>query len=572
MCAWLTRPAGGVFLALAVGCVGKISGPTDQIPVPPPFNPGPGGNLYAPCTDPTALTPTDRLTRITNIQYANSVHDALGVTVDITSFPQDPSVGGFNNNSSTLQPTDLIVRQWNSSAEAIAAQIVGDPTLLSNVAPCSAGQTLACFNSFVATVGQKLYRRPLTSTQLTALEGAWTQSSPLYPSGSQYQKSVQMALEAMLQSPSFLYRAELSTTPDSSGGYALDSYEVAEKLAFALWASGPDDTLLAAASTGALSSPAQIRAQAQRMLQDPRAHAVMRDYYSQWLTLPTYLNLGRDPTLYPSFNSAMGPDLQNEAESFLEDLTFDSAGTFADVYTSPFTYIDGPLATLYGLSGISGTTFQKVSLDPTQRAGMLTQLGFLASHSYADSDSPISRGAFVLKRLMCANFNPPGGINFMLPPVSATLKTTRQRVDQHTSSPSCQLCHGIINPIGYSFEHYDGVGQWRLQDNGVDVDSSGALPTYDAIPHISLEQPPLPTVAVADAIGMGQQLAVHPTAQLCFAANWQTYLYDRLYSAQDACQIQNLQKSLATNGYTLQQLLVDLTSARQFTSRAQATP
>jgi len=335
----------------------------------------------------------------------------------------------------------------------------------------------------------------------------------------------------------------------------------------------PDDTLLAAAASGDLATADQVRAQASRMLQDAKARTMMRDFYYQWLLLSAESNLSRVQSLYPNFNAAMGADLQEESQRFLEDLTFDSQGTFQDIWTKSHTYMDGPLATLYGQSGITGTTFQRVDLDPTKRAGLLTQLGFLATQSYADIDSPIHRGAYVLKRLMCAQFSPPGGINVVLPPVSATLKTTRQRVESHTADATCQMCHGVINPIGYSFEHYDAVGEYRDLDNGEPVDSSGAMPAKNAVDALTfdvLNANKLPKTAVADAIGLSAQMAQHESAQKCFAAMWLRYLYSRLDFNEDACEIDALQSKIAAGGYSLNDVMADLVSARAFRVRAEA--
>jgi hypothetical protein len=564
-------------LAFALSaCTGAITLPKPVTPVTPTGPDYVGGDgLHAKCVSPDAVAGGDRLARLSTTQYLNIVQDVLGVTAtDATSFPVDPSSGGFNNNRNVLMPTDVLVLDWNRSAEDIATAIATTPATIQAVAPCSAGQTQQCFNTFVHTVGAKLYRRPLSSAQETALQGAWTAAGPLYTSGTQYEKAVRMAVEAMLQSPSFLYRAELSDALDSEGGIPLDGYEVAERLSFALWNSSPDDQLTAAAANGSLGTADGVHTQAARMLLDQKARTMMRDFYYQWLLLSAESNLSRAASLYPNFNSAMGADLQEETQRFLEDLTFDSGGTFQDIWTANHTFIDGPLASLYGISGITGTTFQRVDLDPTHRAGLLTQPGFLATQAYADIDSPIHRGAYILKRLMCAQFSPPGGINVVLPPVSATLKTTRERVAEHTSAPSCQMCHGVINPIGYSFEHYDAVGQYRDVDNGEMVDSSGAMPTKVAVDALTFDvtrATSLGSTPVADAIGLSQQMAQHESAQKCFTAMWLRYLYSRLDFAEDACEIDAEQAKIAAGGYSLTDVIADLTAARAFRVRAEVT-
>jgi hypothetical protein len=562
---------------LLVGCQGMIEMPVpggDPTPVVTPPGQIPdnhGGSVASKCVSPDALGPSDRLSRLTHIQYGNIVRDVLGLPADIAGFAQDSASGGFTNNASALLPNDRLVRDWNRSAEALAEQVATTATALNTLAPCAAGQTQACFNTFVDKVGYKLYRRPLSAAQKTKLQTAWTAAGPIYSSGTQYQKAVRMAIEAMLQSPAFLYRAELSSTMDPKGGIPLNGFEIGERLSFALWSSGPDDALLAAAAAGALATPAGIQTQARRLLADPKARTVMRDFYFQWLRLSGYSDLMRSATLFPNFNTALAGPMQEEALRFLEDLTFDTNGNFKDFYTAPHTFVNAPLAKLYGLNGITGNAFERVELDPKTRGGLLTQLGFLASNAYVDADSPIHRGAFVLKRLMCEEFHPPGGISVMLPPVSADLKTTRQRVASHTGAKSCQVCHSSINAVGFTFEHYDAVGQWRDQDNGVPVDASGALPSPAALVDIT-QAAMFPNQPVADVLELGAQLAAHETAQKCFSAMWLRYLYSRLDYPEDACQVEDLSKKLALGTYPLKDLVVDLVSARAFTTRTEATP
>ncbi len=561
----------GALALLLVACDGTITLPIDPLVPAEPQLPT-GNSIQQKCVDPNLIPQTVRLSRLTHVQYRNVVLDALGVTAQTDSFTPDAASGGFTNNAAQLQVTETLVKDWNRSAEDMAAQIVGTAALLNQVAPCSGGQTQACFNAFVASAGQKLYRKPLTASQLSKLQTAWTAAGPLYATGTQFQKAVQMALEAMLQSVSFLYRVEHSTATGSNGAVALSSDELAEKLALSLWASAPDAALFAAASQRQLETPAGVATQALRMLGDARARAVMRDFYNQWLGLAAYDNISKNGTVYPTWSASgvTGADLREEQQRFFEDLTFDSNGTFKDIFTAGYTFMNGPIAALYKQSGISGATFQRVTLDMTQRKGLLTQPGFLAANAYNDSDSPIHRGAFVLKKLMGATFTPPPGIDFTLPPLSATLKTTRERIAEKTKAEGCQVCHGAINPVGFSFEHYDGIGQWRDQDNSVTVDTSGSLPTPEAMVDPTKWKMFTP-IAVTDALELQDKLAEHETLQACFIAMWLRYLEQRLDGAEDACAVQEIRGKLCTQGYTLKNVIADIVSSRAFLNRAEET-
>ncbi len=560
-----------LMLTLLAGCEGVIAtGTGSPVVDPEPVLPQ-GGGITAQCTDPNLIAPTVRLARLTHVQYGNIVRVALGVTAQTGQFAQDAASGGFVNNAASLSPSTRLVGDWNRSAEELASQIVTSQQLLAAVAPCASGQTKACFDAFVVSVGKKLYRRPLTSSQATKLQAAWTQAGPLYETGTQYAKAVRMALEAMLQSPSFIYRAELSDVADATGAVALNGNEIAERLALAIWSSTPDDLLFAAAADGRLATRDGVAAEAKRMLGDAQARPIVRDFYEQWLGLRETHDLFKVPAVYPAFNAAIGPDLQEETERYLEELTFDPARTFKDLYTADFTYMNGAVAALYGQTNVQGTAFQRVALDPTRRKGLLTQPSFLATQAYPDSDSPIHRGAYVLKRLMCAQFSPPGGIDFTLPAVSAALKTTRDRITEKTKTEGCMACHGALNPVGFSFEHYDGIGKWRDTDNGVTVNSSGALPTPAGMKDVTKWKANPPT-NVDGALQLQDALAEHDTARRCFSVMWLSYLEGRLDGPQDACEVERLSDGMAKGELSLQDVLVDLVSSRAFTHRASETP
>ncbi|MBL8949906.1 MAG: DUF1592 domain-containing protein [Myxococcaceae bacterium] len=552
------------------GCEAVITPGAGSDPVAVPELPQ-GGGITAQCTDPNLIAPTVRLARLTHVQYGNLVRVALGVTAQTGQFGQDAASGGFTNNAAALAPSSRLVGDWNRSAEELAAQVSSSAQLLAAVAPCAGGQTKACFDTFVVTTGKKLYRKPLTAAQATKLQTAWSLAGPLYDTGTQYAKAVRMALEAMLQSPAFLYRAELSDLADATHAIALTNDEVAERLALSLWGSTPDDLLFAAAAEGRLATREGVAAEARRMLGDAKARPIVRDFYEQWLGLHETHDLFKVPAVYPGFDANIGPDLTEETERFVEELTFDGAHGFKDLFTAEFTYMNGPIAALYGQTGVQGAGFQRVTLDGTRRKGLLTQPSFLATQAYPDSDSPIHRGAYVLRRLMCAQFSPPGGIDFTLPSVSAQLKTTRDRIADKTKAEGCMVCHGSLNPVGFSFQHYDGIGRWRDTDNGVPVDASGGLPTPAGMVNVTKwkSNPPTP---VDGALQLQDQLADHETARRCFSVMWLNYLGGRLDGPQDACQVERLSAGMAKGELSLKDVLVDLVSSRAFTHRAEETP
>jgi len=280
----------------------------------------------------------------------------------------------------------------------------------------------------------------------------------------------------------------------------------------------------------------------------PAAHDTVRDFHHQWLNLDVYANkLTKDPA-YPTVTPALAPVLAGETERFVEDVVFTQGKGFPSLMTAPFTYANKTTAALYGVSGTFDDTLKRVDLPPTQRAGLLTQLGFLASNAYSNQSSPIHRGVFVVRRVLCGTIpDPPPNVP-QLPALGAA-QTTRQAVDMHTAGSGCAGCHhGIINPVGFGFENYDAVGKFRTMENGQTIDATGTL------------------AGTAAAIS-----AASSVAQACYAKTWLRYAFGRVESAGDACAVGVLAQSLAKDDYKVTDLLVDLTRTRAFMYRSPAS-
>ena len=219
-------------------------------------------------------------------------------------------------------------------------------------------------------------------------------------------------------------------------------------------------------------------------------------------------------------------------------------------------------APLYGLKGTFGDALQKVDLDPTQRAGLLTQVGFLSTRSFSNLSSPIHRGVFIQRRIMCAELpDPPPNIPSLPPLDGTTIKTTRQQVDQHTAPAACAGCHHqIINPLGFGLENYDAVGQYRTEENGVPVDATGTLVATAG------------NAPFTNAIEMSRAIAESPEARACYAKNWLRYTFGRSEDAGDACAIAALSAALADDAYTPVRMLVDMTRTQAFLYRGAEVP
>ena len=538
---------------------------------PSPTDPGIIGVGPTP-TDPVALSctpgdppPTTRLFRLSHTQYDNAVRALTGLDVHpSTDLPPDQDQAGFDRGMD-LEVGDALGKAYRSSAETLAAAVVGSPTAFLQVVACDPGTGDACLRSFIARFGRLAYRRALSGDEQAAYQ-ALAAKGPALVDGTAdaFHKSVQTALEAFLQSPNFLYRPELSTTQQGSL-VTLSGLEIASRLSFLIQNGPPDDTLLQAAEAGQLATSAQVADQARRLVATPAARDTVRDFHHQWLQMDAYANrLTKDPTLYPTVTPGLAPTLVAELERFVGAVTFDLGKGFPSLVTAPFTFVNQTTAPLYGLAGITGDALERVDLDPTQRAGLFTRLGFLAVNAYSNQSSPIHRGAFIQRSVLCATIpDPPPNVP-QLPPLGAT-QTTRQEVDLHTAPAACAGCHhAIINPVGFGFEHYDAVGQWRSTENGFPIDATGTLAGTAAA-----------TAGMAsftDAISESRLIAASPEARRCYATQWVRYAFGRQETTSDSCPVAAIAASLGDDSYKVTDLMVDVTRTKPFMFRAPGGP
>ncbi len=538
----------GFALILIAGCTGEIDVPINS--------PGPGGTNPKGCKN--VATPGTKLVRLTHAQYDNTVRDLLGVTVTPSAaFQKDPTFQGFNNNALGLNIADRLGRDYRRSAEDLGLQVVANAASKAKVVPCT-GSTDDCARSFIATFGRRAYRRPLTQAEKDAFFVLFKKGDSVMEGTDPFNKGVELVVETMLQTPEFLYRVELAESAPMNGLIPLTSWEIASRLSYMLWNTTPDPVMLDLAEANKLSTPEEIKAQALKMLDDARATKIVDDFHYQWLDLDKYNNLSRDPTLFPNFSAALSPMMQQETLRFISYAVFDQKAPFATLFTAPYTFVNKELAALYKLTGSYTTAaYTKVDLDPKERSGLLTQTGFLASHAYMRTDSPIHRGVFMIRRVLCLPLgDPPGNANLNLPPLMGDIKTTRQQVANHTSPAGCSGCHSRINGMGFAFENYDAVGQYRTMDNGEAVDASGTITLGGK------------SQSFANAIEFAKIVSESDEARGCYARNWMRYAYQRADAAEDECDIDAMTTKLASASYSIKEMIGDLTQNNSFRYRS----
>jgi hypothetical protein len=524
------------------------------------------GSASTGSTGSTACTPgvaaTTQIPRLTNIQYDRTVRDLLQVTGLKASSNGAPSSILATDQAGSL--TSLGWSSYKSVAEMIAAQVMADPALKGNFIKCTfSGDGTACLHETIVQFGRKAFRRPLTTEEVASFDALVAKGKQITPTGAPAEIA-EMLLYMFLISPSFLQRSEIAETSDNAGHFTLSNHEVASRLSYMLWGTTPDDVLSAAADQGQLSTPEQILSQAQRMLKMPKAHDMVSDFHRYYLLMGTntrWDNADRDPKLFPTFNKALVPVIQQETEKFFDYIVFEQNGTFKDFLTSPIAFVNAATAPLYGLDPKNfGTDLKQTTLDATQRPGFLTRLGFLNAYSAYNRTSPILRGAFITKQVLAVPIgSPPPGAETTPLPTTADLNTNRKQVDQQTSGQACATCHhGFINPPGFVLEAYNAAGAWQTKEasTGQPIDTVVDAMIDGASVHITS-----PAELMA-------KIATSPGAQRSYAEKWVSYAYERASNPEDACTVDKLSAKLTAGGYTVLNLVADLTQTQSFRIRA----
>jgi hypothetical protein len=309
---------------------------------------------------------------------------------------------------------------------------------------------------------------------------------------------------------------------------------------------------MAAAAKGDLQDPAKVMAQAERLFNLPCAHTTVQHFYAQWLNLISVPALAPNTNTYPAFNADVRTGMQVEDQTFFDQMTFANNATLADLFHADYTYADQSLADIYGVSGL-GATAQKVMLPP-ERRGFLTHPSVLALTSHTDRTSPVRRGLYVIRNLLCLPMqNPPQNVNTTLPPIDPNL-TARQQFEALTEQSFCQTCHGELNPIGFGMEDFDGIGQHRTMDGALPLDDSGSVPA----------------IGMGDfngAAALSEAIADRPELQLCFARKWLRFGLGRLEGQDDESSLAALLQA-QQGGATLHDVMVGITGTYAFTHRA----
>ena len=425
--------------------------------------------------------------------------------------------------------------------------------------PCSPKKNEdPCALEFVEAFGTRAYRRPVTQAEIDTLYG-------LYETGRKqwfldFKRSIALVIEAVLQSPKFLFHWEESPTTPIDGGaqpgdeVPLDDYHLASRLSYFLWGSMPDALLFQAAENGDLQDDAGLEREVNRMLQTEAARTHVGEFFADLFDIDAVRDKAKDQGLYRDWDDKLKETMITEFRMFTSNGVFDGPGTLAHLLTSNRGYINRDLADVYGRDD-RNKEIKAVDLDPTQRSGLLTLGAFLAKNGSIDGSNPTLRGAAIYYELLCGSeLTPPNVVPE--PPSAETGGTTRDRFAAHASMECAAACHANIDPLGFVLENYDGIGAYRTEDNGLPVDATSTI-ELDGKSHF-----------VNDAIEFSDVLSKSDEVKACFAKQYYQYATGKNFNRRrDKDAIAILEDVMAQDNATIPDLIKAVAMSRAFRFR-----
>ena len=408
--------------------------------------------------------------------------------------------------------------------------------------------TPACARRIVESVASRAWRRPATPAEIDKLANL---AASVRRDSEKFDEGIRVALQAVLLSPNFLFRIEHE--PSRPGPYQLNDYELATRLSYFLWSTMPDEELFRAAREHRLTKPGALEAQLRRMLADSKSSALIENFAGQWLNLRELDRRKPDPARFPLADDELLEAMRTESTMFATAILRENR-SILDFLDGRFTYVNGPLARYYGISGVTGEDFRRVELDGVQRGGIMTHAAILTLSSYATRTSPVIRGKWVLENILGTPPPPP-------PPDVPALEvkdvgstaSLRQQLEQHRANPACAVCHNQMDPIGFGLENYDAAGHWRDKDGNFPIDSSGKLPGG---------------ATFQTAAELRRLMREHPEAFLRnFVEKLLTYALGRGLEPYDRPAVEAIQQRLAKDNYRFNTLLQAIVESQAFQQR-----
>jgi hypothetical protein len=488
------------------------------------------------------------LRRLTSDQYRNTVRDLLGVKdaltlVPVTSLPSDDSIAERFASNVVSSVAGLDADKYADAAELLARRAVMNLATLTTCDTKAAGGELGCATQFIQNFGKRAFRRPLNTVEVDRYK-------KVYTAGGNYQNGLRLVIQGMLQSPKFLYLVEPVPADAAGKVLQLDSWSVASRLSYFFLNSLPDDMLFAAAEANQLTTADNVGKQAIRLMADPRFKDTLGTFHDEWLELDALTGAEKDAKLFPLWNATLQGLMGEQIHRFVEGVVFGD-GKVETLLAGNFSFLNGALYDIYGMpkpAGAAATTWTRVDLKPTERAGILTHAGILAGLAHENRTSFILRGKIVREAILCMDVPPPpSGVDTSEAMVDPNA-SARDRSAQHRRDPMCASCHALFDPIGFAFESYDPIGKYRAGvDSTADITSTRMLDGK-----------------VNNAIELAQKLAGADEVRECVAKQWMRFGLGRQEEAADASSITAAIKGMRDNGGKITELLAALARSDSF--------
>jgi Protein of unknown function (DUF1592)/Protein of unknown function (DUF1588)/Protein of unknown function (DUF1595)/Protein of unknown function (DUF1587)/Protein of unknown function (DUF1585) len=513
-----------------------------------------GGSGGAPVRpqDCQANAPSDagvgRWRRLTIAQYENTVRDLLGVDADTSAFLQDSKTGAFATNAD-LPPQSGDIDAYQTVAEKVAASAIVDlPRLLGGCDVATTGED-ACAAAFISDFGARAYRRSLSESQRQALTAVYQVGK-----AESFAKGIELVVEAALQAPEFVYLVEVGSETGSALR-PLDDFELASRLSYLLWDTMPDAQLAAKARNGTLR--AELTTEAGRLMQDDRHLSVASSFHEQLLRVDRLARPGvvtKAPEVQEKFDTAMRSAMLAESRAFIRHVLTERGGTVKALLTAPVAFPTEPLLSVYDLPGPTAGA----PVEVRTRSGFLTLPAVMAAvPPLPTRHQAVMRGNLLRRELLCDFVPPPNvAISFELPPNAAEL-SNQELLRVHKENPSCSGCHELMDPIGFGFEAYDGLGRYAATTaQGDAVDTTGYVEGLDG-----------GRALFDDAVSLGNQLAASPEVRSCLAKQWFRFALARDPLLGDECSFAAVDRVLASGDGDIHGAIVALVESPAFRHR-----
>ncbi|MEZ6131542.1 MAG: DUF1592 domain-containing protein [Planctomycetaceae bacterium] len=494
------------------------------------------------------------LRRLNKAEYNNTIRDLVGLNLNVADdFPSDDVGEGFDNIGDVLTIPPVLLEKYLAAAQTVAQNVMADEAARKRILKHEANspeQIVDVARRNINEFATRAFRRPITLAEedrlFAVMKFAWDQ-------GSEPDEIYETAIAAVLSNPHFLFRVEADPADDDQDGIrSLNGFELASRLSYFLWSSMPDEELFNLAASGELIKPTVLQAQAQRMLADPKAQALVKNFAGQWLQLRDVTKLQPDPDQFPTFDADLQLAMRRETETFFENMIREDRSVL-EFLTADYTFVNERLAAHYGMTNVTGEQFQKV-LMANGRRGVLTHSSILLLTSNPTRTSPVKRGKWILENILAEPPPPPPPNVPELEEGGETLGSLREQMEQHRSNPACSTCHLKMDALGFGMENFDAIGAWRDRDGRFEVNAAGELPggrKFDG------------------ASELMQILAEENKTEFlrCLSGKMLVYALGRGLVSYDRCVVNDVVDALEENDYRFSSIVTAIVTSPAFTMR-----